>query len=1132
MPTRNTTNSPTTPAKIARTLIINPSSKSPTPKSPVKYQNLKLKSPGGGQLEFKFPLEYRIKSRSKNSSPLPSPNGDNTVESELEPKNSEALDTPETPTTPRRSNRKSSRSPELNNNNESSNRIFDLLETIDLFYNYFPEVRQSSHKFFRDKNSLLNYIENYDKLTDFVTKFNKACSTWKGLNQGSQAFSDKVQTKATGVLLNTLIEYSYDLSISYQAEKLNKYAAFSPETYGETKFDLTRLMLNKVYEFDSKLELNKNDVFVDIGSGVGNVVLQVAGSTHCGTCYGIEIDQTRHEMGLELVSEFKKRMRFFAKTHGKITLKQGDFTKDPEIKKLLQKARLIYINNFAFGAELNNSLKQILAECCSEGTAIVTSLCLVETKQDFKLTSRNLNDFKSMVDMVELGAGGVSWTDNPVTIFLHIINTTHINTFYQNGQKPFYIRHGKRDKEQKEKELKEKEQKEKSGQTEKDPQKDKELKVKSENVSTNSISEIMDRDRRHSGNSSRPVSRTASRSDSTSPKPPEKTVKKTKQKMNKNTADKSIQNNSDSKSNSKTDTKTDTQIDSKSASNSTILTSALNSVSISNPETSLNSTTDSSFSLPTPDFNPTDYPSQQLTPVRIVINSQSQNTHITTSTDTQDLSQFNDQSSQTEANSPETRKNISVESNDVFENSTVDSPVLTPTIGDNEDMQTDSPRNNAQNGTIQKNMPKNSPKNPPKKYGLSHDYLPPNFTQHDQLALNDLLNDVASSLIFNICQMRKTGFGTYINSMQSEIQAAEDSIELNLERLENYQQMIKTRSSSIARRMLRIADLAKVKVYPQAQPGSQSSSRIVKTINELSLSNVDYRLSEMNRENQILDEILQKRKQDLLEINNEADDYELKEGKSTKTEANKRKKLLEKEFKSDQKASIKLEKERNKVREKNLVLAERELKVQAESTKFQQRVDISRQTSFDIESEQRKKTGEELQKRAREEERKKIALEEKAKLGRIQILENNNRKRENHGRQIVNGQLVNGQLVNGNIANRQVLNGQVISGQVMHGQMVNGQFVTKQPINGTIVGNSNGIQVIQVNHSQPNLGQSVIQQLDFTAPDWGLEGAARINYVHKTKHKPTVGVLSGSPALPDAKRLKLDSPSEKFWNFD
>merc|ERR1711972_1280260 len=100
------------------------------------------------------------------------------------------------------------------------------------------------------------------------------------------------------------------------------------------------------------------------------------------------------------------------------------------------------------------------------------------------------------------------------------------------------------------------------------------------------------------------------------------------------------------------------------------------------------------------------------------------------------------------------------------------------------------------------------------RYGLSHDYLPPNFSDNDQLSLNNLLNDIASSLVFNVSKMRQSGFGAYSSSMQKDISKAEETIEINLERLEGYEDMIKTRSSSIARRMLRIAYFAKVRNVP------------------------------------------------------------------------------------------------------------------------------------------------------------------------------------------------------------------------------------------------------------------------------------------------------------------------------
>lgn len=66
-------------------------------------------------------------------------------------------------------------------------------------------------------------------------------------------------------------------------EKLNEYKSWSPEVYGETSFEFISQMLDSC-------NLRPDDVFIDLGSGVGQVVLQVAASVSGGLtkCVGIE----------------------------------------------------------------------------------------------------------------------------------------------------------------------------------------------------------------------------------------------------------------------------------------------------------------------------------------------------------------------------------------------------------------------------------------------------------------------------------------------------------------------------------------------------------------------------------------------------------------------------------------------------------------------------------------------------------------------------------------------------------------------------------------------------------------------------------------------------------------------------
>lgn len=67
-------------------------------------------------------------------------------------------------------------------------------------------------------------------------------------------------------------------------DKLNEYKSWSPEVYGETSFEFISQMLESC-------NLKSDDVFIDLGSGVGQVVLQVAASVNHGgvvRCVGIE----------------------------------------------------------------------------------------------------------------------------------------------------------------------------------------------------------------------------------------------------------------------------------------------------------------------------------------------------------------------------------------------------------------------------------------------------------------------------------------------------------------------------------------------------------------------------------------------------------------------------------------------------------------------------------------------------------------------------------------------------------------------------------------------------------------------------------------------------------------------------
>ena len=68
---------------------------------------------------------------------------------------------------------------------------------------------------------------------------------------------------------------------------LNRYESFSSTTYGETNYKQMRTIIE---ELEKMGKWKKNEVFVDLGSGIGSIVMQAAACCPSLKCaIGIEI---------------------------------------------------------------------------------------------------------------------------------------------------------------------------------------------------------------------------------------------------------------------------------------------------------------------------------------------------------------------------------------------------------------------------------------------------------------------------------------------------------------------------------------------------------------------------------------------------------------------------------------------------------------------------------------------------------------------------------------------------------------------------------------------------------------------------------------------------------------------------
>ena len=92
---------------------------------------------------------------------------------------------------------------------------------------------------------------------------------------------------------------SYNRAVDNEKALNKHYEAFSSQTYGETSYERMQMILEEIQPSES-------DVFVDLGSGVGQLVVHAAGATKLKGAYGIEIAHLPARFAKTLEAEFRK----------------------------------------------------------------------------------------------------------------------------------------------------------------------------------------------------------------------------------------------------------------------------------------------------------------------------------------------------------------------------------------------------------------------------------------------------------------------------------------------------------------------------------------------------------------------------------------------------------------------------------------------------------------------------------------------------------------------------------------------------------------------------------------------------------------------------------------------------------
>ena len=147
-------------------------------------------------------------------------------------------------------------------------------------------------------------------------------------------------------------------------QDLNGYLKYSQEqrtdylhhdiclTYGEVQY-------LSLMQFAEEIKLHAEDVFLDLGSGLGKICTSILLGTSCKQVIGIEASTSLHQQAIKILPKLNS---FLEPEHKKIKLLEGNFLAAemlPEIKR----ATVVFINSTAFTYDLLDKISDMLNQC-------------------------------------------------------------------------------------------------------------------------------------------------------------------------------------------------------------------------------------------------------------------------------------------------------------------------------------------------------------------------------------------------------------------------------------------------------------------------------------------------------------------------------------------------------------------------------------------------------------------------------------------------------------------------------------------------------------------------------------------------------------------------------------------------
>jgi H3 lysine-79-specific histone-lysine N-methyltransferase len=137
-----------------------------------------------------------------------------------------------------------------------------------------------------------------------------------------------------------IMEETYQRAVGPRVKELRKYESWTSAVYGE-------LTPRFVSELVRVARLAPGMRFLDLGSGVGNVVLQAALESGC-SAFGIEIGARPAAIARGFLDQFERRCKMWGVRAGDVELAEGNMLESARVDELLPLADVVLVNNKVF----------------------------------------------------------------------------------------------------------------------------------------------------------------------------------------------------------------------------------------------------------------------------------------------------------------------------------------------------------------------------------------------------------------------------------------------------------------------------------------------------------------------------------------------------------------------------------------------------------------------------------------------------------------------------------------------------------------------------------------------------------------------------------------------------------------